>query len=104
MENKTKAETFIGFAIRARKFRIGVNASLTLKTANLVIVCNSASDNTKKDADKIAKKFKCPILETKVKKLEELTHRENAKVMSVCDKKLAEAILSNSEEDFIARN
>ena len=37
MENKTKAETFIGFAIRARKSRIGVNASLTLKKANLVI-------------------------------------------------------------------
>ena len=97
MENKTKAETFIGFAIRARKSRIGVNASLTLKKANLVIVCSSASENTKKDADKLAKRFNCPVLE-------EFTHRENAKVMSVCDKKLSEAILNNSEEDFIARN
>ena len=40
----------------------------------------------------------------KDKTLEEFTHRENAKVMSVCDKKLSEAILNNSEEDFIARN
>ena len=104
MENKTKAETFIGFAIRARKSRIGVNASLTLKKANLVIVCSSASENTKKDADKLAKRFNCPVLETKSKMLEELTHRENAKVMSVCDEKLAEAIINNSEEDFIARN
>lgn len=104
MENKTRAETFIGFVIRTGKFRIGANASATLKKANLVIVCNSASDNTKKDADKLAKRFNCPILETKTKTLEDLTHRENAKVMSVCDKKLSEAILDNSEEDFIARN
>ncbi len=104
MNNKSKAQTFIGFAMRTGKFRIGTNAAATLKRAELVIVCKSASDNTKKEADKLAKKFHCPILETKEITLEELTHRENAKVMAIADKSLSLAVLSNSDEDFIARN
>lgn len=104
MNNKGKAETFIGFAIRTGNYRIGTNACQTLKKASLVIVCSSASDNTKKDADKLARKFGCKIIETKEKTLEEYTHRGNAKVMAIADKSLSKAILSNAEEDFIARN
>ena len=103
MEINKKAETFIGFAMRTRKFRIGANASATLKSAYLVIVCRSASENTKKEAEKLAKRFRCPLLETVTKLLEEYTHRGNAKVMTVADKGLAKAIMDNSEKDFIAR-
>ena len=104
MENKTKAQTFIGFAIRARKCKIGTNAVATLKKANLVIVCHTAADNTKKEADKLAKKFKCPIIETVGVRLEEITHKENAKVMAIADRELSLAILNNSENDFNVRN
>ncbi len=103
MGNKTKAETYIGFAMRAGKFKIGTNAVATLKKAQLVIVCNTASENTKNEAEKLAKKFKCPLLETKNKKLEQITHRENAKVMAISDKQLSDAVLNNSEEDFTQR-
>ena len=64
MENKTKAETYIGFAMRAGKFRIGTNAVLTLKRMDLLIVCKSASDNTKKHAQKIAREYNGPLLWT----------------------------------------
>lgn len=101
--DKTKAETFIGFAMRTGNFRIGANAAATLKRASLMIVCRTASENTKKDAEKLAKKFKCPLIEPVTKTLDDLTHRENAKVMAISDKKLSEAILNNLEKDFIAR-
>ena len=104
MENKSKSSTFIGFAIRARKFRIGMNAVQTLKSINLLIVCNTASDNTKAEAEKVAKKYRCPLIITKTEKLEDITHRENAKVMAVADKALAKAILDNIENDFIVKN
>ncbi len=104
MNNKSKALTFIGFAMRTGKFRIGANAAATLKRADLVIVCKTASDNTKKEADKLARKFHCPIIETKEITLEDVTHRENAKVMAIADKSLSRAILSNLDDDFIARN
>jgi ribosomal protein L7Ae-like RNA K-turn-binding protein len=103
LEIKTKAETFIGFAMRAGKFKIGTNAVATLKKAYLVIVCNSASENTKKEAEKLARKFGCPLIESKNKSLEQITHRENAKVMAISDKQLSDAVLSNSEEDFTQR-
>lgn len=104
MENKSKSSTFIGFAIRARKFRIGMNAVQTLKSINLLIVCNTASDNTKTEAEKVAKKYRCPLIITKTEKLEDITHRENAKVMAIADKALAKAILDNIENDFIVNN
>ncbi len=104
MENKSKAETFIGFAMRARKYRVGVNAVGTLKKVNLIIICHTASENTVKDAVKLAGKFHCPAIMTKEKALEQITHRENAKVMAITDSALSKAILDNSKEDFIARN
>jgi ribosomal protein L30E len=103
LENKSKAETFIGFAIRTGKFRIGTNAVQTLKRAYLMIVCSTASQNTKEQAEKIAKKFHCQLIETASTTLEQLTHRENAKVMAIADKNLSVAILENMEKDFIAR-
>lgn len=103
MEIKSKAETFIGFAMRTGKFRIGLNACGTLKGASLMIVCSSASENTVKQAKKLARRFGCVLLSPKEKTLEQITHRENAKVMAIADKELSKAILDNSENDFIAR-
>lgn len=104
MQNKTKAQTFIGFAIRANKYRIGMNAVQTLKKINLLIVCCSASDNTKKEAEKLSIKYRCPMITTKEIRLEDITHRENSKVMAVVDKALAKAILETAENDFIVKN
>ena len=104
MENKSKVETFIGFCIRAKKCKIGTNAVATYKKADLVIACCTASENTKKEAQKFAVKFNCPLLITRERKLEEFTHKENAKVMAIADASLAKAILDNSEKDFIARD
>ena len=104
MENRAKAETFIGFAIKARKCKIGANAVQTLKRANLIIVCNTASDNTKKQAEKFADRFHCPMITAITKTLEQLTFKDNAKVMAIADHALASAILENIQDDFIARN
>lgn len=79
-----------------------MNAVQTLKRIDLLIVCHTASDNTKEQAIKVAKKYKCPILETKGVTLEQLVYKENAKVMAVSDKALSKAILENSEKDLIA--
>lgn len=104
MEQNNKANTFIGFAIRANKYRIGMNAVQTLKKINLLIVCCSASENTKKEVDKLGLKYHCPIIVCKEAMLEQITHRENSKVMAVTDKALAKAILDNAEKDFIVKN
>ena len=104
MKNNNKIATYVGFSIKSRNCKMGVNAVATLKSAEILILCHTASENTKKEADKLARKFNCPIIEPTEKTLEQLAHRENAKVMAIADKSLSLAILSNSDEDFIARN
>jgi len=98
LENKGKLITFIGFAMRAGKYKIGTNAVATLKKANLVIVCETASENTKKESQKLAKKLGAPLMETVGIPLSELTHRDNSKVMAITDQSLAKAVTDNSEK------
>lgn len=101
MTEKSKSATFIGFAVRSGKFRIGGNSLSTIKGASLIIVCKTAAENTVKLAKKYAGKFKCPLIKTQKNTLAELTFKENAKVMAILDRSLAKAILDNAKEDFI---
>ncbi len=101
MGSKGKAETFIGFAVRANKFRTGLNTCGTLKRVNLFLLCNTASQNTLSEAKKLAKKYHTRLLQTKAEPLDCFTHKVNVKIMAITDRALAEAILNNSENDFI---
>ena len=101
MEAVSKAETFIGFAMRTGRYKIGVNAVYTMKRAHLLIVCKSASENTLKEAQKLSKRFNCPLFITVIKPLEEYVHRENAKLMAIADKDLAKAIIGVKQTEFI---
>ncbi len=102
MDNKSKAQTFIGFAIRSNKFRIGLNACQTLKSINLIIICKTTAENTRKKALQLSKKHKCEAIITVQNTLDELAFRENAKVMAITDKALAQAILNSiTENEFI---
>jgi ribosomal protein L7Ae-like RNA K-turn-binding protein len=98
---KSKTATYIGFCVRAGKCRTGTNSICTLKKANLILLCKSASENTKKQVQKIAKKFSAPMLITKDRLLEDLIFKPTVKVMAVTDKALADAIMQNFEEEFI---
>ncbi len=98
---KSKAETFIGFAMRAGKFKIGTNACFTLRRANLIIVCSSASENAVKDGKKLANRFHCPIIKTTDNLLSFYTHKDNGKIMAITDKDFAKLIIDNKEKEFI---
>ena len=100
---KTKAETLVGFAIRANKCRFGVNSIASLKRAELLIVCLTASDNTKKEALKLSKKLSAKLY-VSVKPLEEITYKENCKLIAVTDKNFAEPITEFSEGSFTEYN
>lgn len=100
METKTNLKTFIGFSIRANKYKIGGNACKTLKKANLMIVCGTTAENSIKDAIKLSKKLGCKIYRTEGVTLESLTHRENAKVMAITDANLSEAILKEANNQL----
>jgi hypothetical protein len=93
-------ETFIGFAIRSNNYRLGVNAIGTLKKAELLILCDTTSENGRKDAIKLAKKLRVKIVLSKTFKLEDLTGKEKCKLMAITDKPLATAIINHLDENF----
>ena len=104
MQTKSKVETFIGFIIRAKKCKVGGNAINTLKKAHLIIVCKSASQNTLLLALKFGKRFRCAVLKTENKLLEEYTCISNGKIMAVTDFALAKAVTENMEKDLTILN
>ncbi len=102
MENKSKAETFIGFAVRAGKMRTGLNTLSTLKRAYLIIVCHTAAEATIESAVKYAEKYKCAAFKTSVKPLEDYIYKQGVKIAAVTDRGLAKAISENSGTEFTA--
>ena len=97
MENKNRAETFIGFAVKAGKFRSGANTLSTLKKAYLILVCETAAENTKALALKYAVKYRCPALCTKNISLCDLAHKDGVKIAAITDNSLAQAVILNAE-------
>lgn len=100
--NRSKVLTYIGFAIKARKVRTGVNVAKTLKVkAPLMILCETASENTVKEVVSIANKLNAKIIVTKGIKVEDIFYKQNCKLAVITDYQLAKAILSNTDEQFV---
>ena len=98
---KSKAFTFIGFAIKARKVKMGVNAVATLKRAEILIVCHSASENTVKDALSLSKKLGAKLFMLNEVNLSDVTFKDNCKLIAITDKPLSEAILKSDESRLV---
>ena len=97
---RSKVETFIGFSIRAKKLIAGANAIRESKGLYLMFVCNTASENSQKDAQKLAKSKGIPLVLIKKGTAEDLVLRANCKMFAIADKDLAKAIEANLDENF----
>lgn len=98
---KSKTESYIGFCIKAGKLTCGFNAIETLKKdVFLLLLCDTATENGKKSAEKLRRRFGCEMLLSCGKTLEEVTGRSGCKLAAVRDKNLAKAILSAEDENF----
>lgn len=96
-----KLSAYLGFAIKAGKLTMGFNAVETLrKQVYLLIVCDSASENSKKQALKLHKKFSCPLLLCSGELLENVVKKPLCKFVAVRDKNFAEAILNVRDGGF----
>lgn len=100
MEKRAKAETYIGFCLRARKITLGTGATDCLKKGvYLIIVCSTASVNCFKLAQKFARRHACPLMVCK-SGLENAVHKPGCKMAAVTDIQLAKAIISAADENF----
>ena len=97
---KEKIFSYLGFAKKAGKIKAGVNAVASLRgRIPLLMLCDSASPNTKKDARTLAGKYRSALVLSKTFTIEELIGKENCKVVAVCDERLANAIINVIKQD-----
>lgn len=96
-----KIYTYVGFSIRSGKVKLGVNAVSFYKgKIPLMILCDTATENTKKEVLSLSKRFGSKVLLTKVDTVEDLTNKPFCKLCAVLDENLAQAILDNVDENF----
>ena len=99
---KSKILTFIGFSLRAKKLRCGVNAIKTIKkSVKVLILCATASNNTFDEVVKIAKKLNSTLIISVDNKVEDIVNKEHCKLLAVEDESLANAILDNLDSHFV---
>ena len=101
-EKPEKIVSYIGFALRARKIKAGVNAIGTVKRGiYLLIMGESAAPNTKKEALSLAARHHAKIVVTKDILLADIVGKENCKLVALTDRNLSRAILDNLNEHFV---
>lgn len=98
---KSKVETFIGFAIKAKKIALGAGAVEVQKrgTVFLLIVSGDASENTKKLAVKFKNRYNCPLILCKAE-FERIVNKDGCKMAAVKDRHLATAITENLDDNY----
>lgn len=88
---QSKLGTYLNFCKRAGKLTLGVNAAKAARgRAYLLVADAAASDNTKKEIEKLSKKFACSVIW--VNDLASLVHKEACKLALVAEEHLAAAI------------
>ena len=99
---RTKFETYAGFAIRAGRLLRGANViEGTRKHIYSIWVCESASENTVRQAKQIAERRNVPLYRTVGVTLEELVHRDNCKMAAFADESLSRAAEEHADEHFL---
>ena len=93
-----KIISYLGFAQKSNNCIMGQTAlKKTTKQLELVLVCDSASENLKDLAKHLAGKHKCEVIISKVK-LEELVRFNDIKIIGLTDENLSKAIVENKEK------
>lgn len=99
--NESKIESYLGFALRAGKLTLGLNAAeMVKKGVYCLLLDEGAAKNSQKEARKLRVRFDCPLII--VKDLSALVKREGCKVAAVKDSSLAGAILREANEQGIS--
>lgn len=94
-DNLSKIKTYIGFAIKSRKIRYGVDDILKLKSASLILVSESLADSGMKKIEGFAERKQIELIKFSEEEFLELIQNTSIKATAILDENLAEAIKKN---------
>ena len=92
MQSTSKAKSYLGFARRAGKLTLGVNAAMTIKSCYLLVADESVGPNSRKEIEKLQGRFSCPLVFCEG--LEELVGKSGCKLAAVREEHLAGVLLT----------
>ncbi len=90
-----KAKTYIGFAIKSRAIKYGVDDICKLKKIDLIIVSESLQESSMNKVVKHSEQIKADLLKLGLEKFEDLLDNKSVKAIAILDKNLAVAIKKN---------
>ena len=93
--NTSKIKTYVGFAVKSRKIRFGVDDILKLKNAGIIIVSDSLAESGMKKLENFANKKSIELIKLTEVDFLELIQNISIKALAVLDENLAEAIKKN---------
>ena len=93
--NLSKIKTYVGFAIKSRKIKYGVDDILKIKNAGLIILSDSLAESGQKKLVGFAERKSIEVLKLTEDDFLELTQNISIKAMAILDNNLAEAIKKN---------
>ncbi len=93
--NLSKIKTYVGFAIKSRKIKYGVDDILKLKNAELILVSDSLAESGMKKIDGYAEKNSIKLIKFSEDEFFELIPNTSIKATAILDKNLADAIKKN---------
>ena len=93
-----KIISYLGFAQKSNNCIMGQTAiKKTTKQLNLILVCDTASENLKNLAKNMANKHNCDLIISKIK-LSQLIKFDDIKIIGITDENLSKAIINNKEK------
>lgn len=95
VNNIDKVKSYIGFAIKSRKIKFGVDDILKLKTADLILVSDSLAESGLKKIKVFALNKSITMRMLGEDQFNELIENTSIKVAAILDINLAEAIKKN---------
>ena len=99
--NVDKIESLLGFAVRAGKIIYGFdNIEALRKKRYLIILDNSVSERLLRHCTEFAKSKHLPLLRIKHKKIEDIVHKLNCKVIAITDKQMSDAIIKFANDNY----
>lgn len=96
---ESKLITYLGFSIKAGKITFGIDRMEKLRKAKLLLYDEDLSDNSKKQANKFAAGWCCPVIVCKEIPLAELLHKKGCKAAALTDENLAKAVLTTVKDN-----
>lgn len=96
-----KIESLLGFAVKAGKIIYGFDNIETLrKKRYLIIIDKTASKRLSRHCTEFAKSKHLPLLQINHKKIEDVVHKLNCKVIAITDKQMSAAILKFANDNY----